>query len=150
MTKIKPLNDRVLIERVEAASKSAGGILLPDSAKEKPTEGRIVALGAGKVGDGGTRIPLTVQVGERVLFGSYAGTQIKEAGKEYLILDASEILAVVDDTPFGKESGASKGTAAKGAKGDTGGKSEKSERSEKSDKSEKSSKSDSPKKGKKK
>ena len=105
MPNIKPLNDRVLLERIEASDKTAGGILLPDSAKEKPTEGRIVAVGEGKVRDNGTRVPLAVKVGHRVLFSSYAGTQIKEGGKEYLILEASEILAVVDDEPFAKAGG---------------------------------------------
>jgi chaperonin GroES len=100
MSKIKPLNDRVLIERVEASEKTAGGILLPDSAKEKPTEGRIVATGDGRRTDKGERLPLSVAVGDRVLFSSYAGTAIKEGGSEYLILDESEILAVVDDKPF--------------------------------------------------
>jgi chaperonin GroES len=116
MSNIKPLNDRVLLERIEASDKTAGGILLPDSAKEKPTEGRIVAVGEGKVRDNGTRVPLAVKVGNRVLFSSYAGTQIKEGGKEYLILEASEILAVVDDAPFGKGAAASKKAASKEAK----------------------------------
>ena len=102
MPKIKPLNDRVLIERVEADAKTAGGILLPDSAKEKPTEGRIIATGDGRRTDKGERIPLSVAKGDRVLFSSYAGTAVKEAGHEYLILDESEILAVVDDKPFPK------------------------------------------------
>ena len=110
MTKIKPLYDRVLIERLEASEKTAGGILLPDSAKEKPTEGRIIATGEGKFGDSGDRIPLSVSKGDRVLFSSYAGTSIKEGGHEYLILEQSEILAVVDDKPFGgaKKSGGKK------------------------------------------
>ena len=102
MPKIKPLNDRVLLERVEADSKTAGGILLPDSAKEKPTEGLIVATGDGRRTDKGERIPLSVSKGDRVLFSSYAGTAVKEGGHEYLILDESEILAVVDDKPFPK------------------------------------------------
>ena len=100
MPKIKPLNDRVLIQRIEASDTTAGGIVLPDSAKEKPTEGRIVATGAGRRTDEGKRIPLAVEVGDRVLFSSYAGTSVKEGGEEYLILDESEILAVVDDKPF--------------------------------------------------
>lgn len=104
MTKIKPLYDRVLVERIEASDKTSGGILLPDSAKEKPTEGRIVACGDGKMGDDGKRIPLSVKAGDRVLFSSYAGTNIKESGAEYLILEQSEILAIVDDKPFAKKS----------------------------------------------
>ena len=102
MSNIKPLNDRVLIERIEASNTTAGGIVLPDSAKEKPTEGRIVAVGDGRNSDAGTRIPLTVAVGDRILFGSYAGTAIQEEGQEYLILEESEILAVLDDKPFAK------------------------------------------------
>ena len=102
MPNIKPLNDRVLLERIEASDKTAGGILLPDSAKEKPTEGRVIATGEGRRSDKGDRVPLTVQVGDRVLFSSYAGTSVKEDGSEYLILDESEILAVVDDKPFPK------------------------------------------------
>ena len=100
MANIKPLNDRVLIERIEASDTTAGGIVLPESAKEKPTEGRIVATGDGRRGDKGSRIPLTVSVGDRVLFSSYAGTSVKDGGSEYLILDESKILAVVDDKPF--------------------------------------------------
>jgi chaperonin GroES len=90
----------VLLERIEASEKTAGGILLPDSAKEKPTEGRVVATGDGRRSDEGERVPLAVKVGDRVLFSSYAGTAIKDGGHEYLILDESEILAVVDDKPF--------------------------------------------------
>ncbi len=100
MPKIKPLNDRVLIERLEASEKTAGGIVLPDTAKEKPTQGRVVATGSGRQTDKGERVPLSVKVGDRVLFSSYAGTSIKESGQEYLILEESEILAVVDDAPF--------------------------------------------------
>jgi len=108
MPKIKPLNDRVLIERVEADAKTAGGILLPDSAKEKPTEGRIVATGDGRRTDKGERIALSVKIGDRVLFSSYAGTSVKEGGSEYLILDEGEILAVVDNKPFPKAKKAKK------------------------------------------
>jgi chaperonin GroES len=109
MPSIKPLNDKVLIERIEASDKTAGGILLPDTAKEKPTEGRVVATGDGKVTDEGKRLPLGVKTGDRILFGSFAGTAVKEQGKEYLILDESEILAVVDDKPFpGEKSAPSK------------------------------------------
>jgi len=100
MAKIKPLYDKVLVERLQAEEKTAGGIVLPDTAKEKPTEGRVVATGGGRVADDGNAVPPTVKVGDRILFGSYAGTDIKEEGKEYLILDESEILAVVDDKPW--------------------------------------------------
>jgi chaperonin GroES len=104
MPRMKPLNDKVLIERIEASEKTAGGILLPDTAKEKPTEGRVVATGDGKVTDEGKRVPCGVKAGDRVLFGSYSGTTVKEQGKEYLILDEGEILAVVDDAPWPGES----------------------------------------------
>lgn len=100
MPSLKPLNDKVLIERLEAVDKTSGGILLPDSAKEKPTEGRIVAAGDGRWNDEGKRVPLTVKAGDRVLFSAYAGTQVKDGGKEYLILDESEVLAVLDEKPW--------------------------------------------------
>lgn len=100
MPSIKPLNDKVLIERLEAVDKTAGGILLPDSAKEKPTEGRVVAAGDGRFDDEGKRVPIGVKAGDRVLFSAYAGTQVKEGGKEYLILEVSEVLAVLDDKPW--------------------------------------------------
>ncbi|MFV1960086.1 MAG: co-chaperone GroES [Planctomycetota bacterium] len=100
MPKIKPLYDKVLLERLEAEEKTAGGIVLPDTAKEKPTQGRIVATGKGRLTDAGEQIAPGVTVGERVLFGSYAGTEVKSEGKKYLILDEGEILAVVDDKPW--------------------------------------------------
>ena len=108
MSAIKPLNDKVLIERTEAVDKSAGGILLPDSAKEKPTEGRVIAAGDGRWNDDGQRVPLTVKPGDRVLFSAYAGTQVKESGKEYLILDESEVLAVLDEKPWSAAAGSGK------------------------------------------
>ncbi len=107
MPNIKPLYDNVLVQRVEARGTTAGGIVLPDSAKEKPTEGRIVAVGDGKLTDAGSRVALSVNIGDRIIFGSYAGTSIKEEGQEYLILGESEILAIVDGKPW---------TAAKKAK----------------------------------
>lgn len=100
--KIKPLYDKVLVERLKAEEKTAGGIVLPDTAKEKPTEGRIVATGDGRLTNDGERVAPSVKVGDRVLFGSYSGTEIKAEGKEYLILDESEILAVVDDKPWAR------------------------------------------------
>jgi chaperonin GroES len=99
---IKPLYDKVLAERLKAEDKTAGGIVLPDSAKEKPTEGRVIARGDGRLSDDGERMALSVKVGDRILFGSYSGTEIKADGKEYLILDESEILAIVDDKPWPK------------------------------------------------
>lgn len=110
MAKIRPLHDKVLVERVESLDKTAGGIVLPDTAKEKPTEGRVIAVGAGRLDDAGQRIAMSVKTGDRVLFGSFAGTAVKESGKEYLLLDESELLGVIDDAPWG---GAASGKAAK-------------------------------------
>ena len=92
---IRPLGDRVLVQRVEAEEKTAGGILLPESAKEKPKEGVIVAVGEGKLNNEGNRTPLNVKNGERVLFSSYAGTEVKYQGEEYLIMGENDILAVI-------------------------------------------------------
>ena len=93
--KVKPLNDKVLVRRLEAEEKTKGGIVLPDSAKEKPKEGEILALGDGKLLEDGKRAPFQVKQGDRVLFSSYAGTEIKVEGEEYLILSEEDILAVV-------------------------------------------------------
>jgi chaperonin GroES len=94
--KIRPLADKVLVERVEAENKTAGGIVLPDTAKEKPQRGKIVGVGQGKVLDDGTRKEMQVKKGDTVLFTSYAGTEIKINGKEYLIMDESDIMAVIE------------------------------------------------------
>jgi chaperonin GroES len=94
--KIRPLSDKVLVERVEAEAKTAGGIVLPDTAKEKPQRGRIVAVGEGKLLEDGTRRQVQVKKGDLVLFTSYAGTEIKVEGKEYLIMDESDIMAVIE------------------------------------------------------
>ena len=94
--KIRPLADKVLVERVEAEAKTAGGIVLPDTAKEKPQRGRIVAVGEGKLLEDGTRRQVQVKKGDLVLFTSYAGTEIKVEGKEYLIMDESDIMAVIE------------------------------------------------------
>ena len=95
MSTIKPLRDRVLIQRVEANEKTAGGIVLPDTAKEKPKRGRVVAVGQGKLLENGTRSKMQVKKGNEVLFGSYAGTDITVEGKEMLIMSEDDILAVV-------------------------------------------------------
>ncbi|WP_280530757.1 co-chaperone GroES [Ornithinibacillus bavariensis] len=92
---IKPLGDRVVIELVEQEEKTASGIVLPDSAKEKPQEGRIVAVGSGRVTESGERVQLEVSEGDRIIFSKFAGTEVKYDGKEYLILRESDILAVV-------------------------------------------------------
>ncbi len=94
--KIRPLSDKVLVERVEAEAKTAGGIVLPDTAKEKPQKGKIVAVGEGKLLEDGTRKAVQVKKGDLVLFTSYAGTEIKVDGKEYLIMDESDIMAVIE------------------------------------------------------
>ncbi len=93
---IKPLADKVIIQRTEAESKTAGGIVLPDSAKEKPKRGKVIAVGEGKILDNGSRAPMNVKKGQEVLFSSYAGTEVKMDGKEYLIMDESEIMAIID------------------------------------------------------
>jgi len=94
--KIRPLADKVLVERVEAENKTAGGIVLPDAAKEKPQRGKIVSVGEGKILDDGTRKKMQVKKGDLVLFTSYAGTEVKIDGKEHLIMDESDIMAVIE------------------------------------------------------
>ena len=94
--KIRPLGDKVIVERLEASAVTAGGIVLPDSAKEKPQRGKIVSVGDGKQLDDGSRAEMTVKKGQQVLFTSYAGTEVKVAGKELLIMDESDILAIVE------------------------------------------------------
>jgi chaperonin GroES len=94
---IRPLFDRVLIERTEEPSKTASGLFLPETAKEKPAEGRILAIGNGRVSEKGEVKPLTVKVGDRVLFGKYAGTEIKVDGADRLILREDDILGIIED-----------------------------------------------------
>jgi chaperonin GroES len=94
--KIRPLNDRVLVIRIEEEEKTSGGIIIPDTAKEKPQEGRVVAAGPGKFDDNGKRMPLDVKEGDRVLFGKYAGNDIKIDGAEHLIMREDDILAILD------------------------------------------------------
>jgi len=93
---IKPLGDRVLIQRLEAEEKTSGGIVLPDSAKEKPKEGIVLALGPGKLLEDGKRSTFSVEKGNRVIFSSYAGTEVKWQGEEYLLMSEEDILAVVE------------------------------------------------------
>lgn len=92
---IKPLGDRIIIELVESEEKTASGIVLPDSAKEKPQEGKVVAVGSGRVLESGERVALEVAVGDRIIFSKYGGTEVKYEGTEYLILRESDILAVI-------------------------------------------------------
>ena len=94
--KIRPLADKVLVQRVEAEAKTAGGIVLPDAAKEKPQKGKIISVGEGKVLDDGTVRKIQVKKGDVVLFTSYAGTDVKIDGKEYLIMSESDIMAVIE------------------------------------------------------
>lgn len=98
MVSIKPLHDRVVVERTEADGKTAGGILLPDTAKEKPKRGTVIAVGPGRVLDTGVVRPVDLEKGDRVLFGEFAGSEIKLDGKEYLVLNENEVLAVLDET----------------------------------------------------
>ena len=94
--KIRPLNDRILIKRVEEEEKTKGGIIIPDSAKEKPAEGIVVAVGNGKRNDKGERIALEVKAGDRVLFSKYGGTDVKLEGEDHLIMREDDILAIVE------------------------------------------------------
>ena len=93
---IKPLADRVLIEPLDEKEEKIGSIYIPDTAKEKPNEGKVVSTGPGKIADDGKIVPMEVKAGQRVLYGKYSGTEIKESGKEYLIVRESDILAVIE------------------------------------------------------
>lgn len=93
---LKPLGDRVVVKTIEEEQKTAGGIVLPDTAKEKPQKGEVLAVGTGKLLDNGERVPLEVKVGDKVIFAKYGGTEVKVDGKEYLILRESDILAIAE------------------------------------------------------
>ena len=105
--KFRPLHDRVVVRRIEGEEKTKGGIIIPDTAKEKPQEGEVIAAGEGKRKDDGTRIGLDVKEGDRVLFGKYSGSEIKLDGEEYLIMREDEILGVIERA--GAASGGKKG-----------------------------------------
>ena len=92
---IKPLEDRIVIKQVEAEQTTASGLVIPDTAKEKPQEGEVLAVGPGRVDDNGNRVPLDVAVGDKVIYSKYGGTEVKYAGEEFLILSARDILAVI-------------------------------------------------------
>ena len=94
--KLTPLQDRILVQRVEEETTTKGGILIPDTAKEKPAEGKVIAAGNGKVGDDGKRIALEVKVGDRILFGKYSGTEVKIEGEEYLIMREDDVLGIIE------------------------------------------------------
>jgi len=94
--KIRPLQDRVIVKRIEEEEKTKGGIIIPDTAKEKPQQGKVVAVGKGKVGEDGKVTPLDVKVGDRILFGKYAGSEVKLDGEEHLIMREDDILGVLE------------------------------------------------------
>lgn len=96
MANIRPLHDRILIKRIEEQEQVRGGIIIPDTAKEKPQEGEVIAVGEGKKRDNGERVPLDVKEGDRVLFGKYAGTEVKLDDEEYLIMREEDILGVIE------------------------------------------------------
>ncbi len=95
--KIKPLQDRLVVKRIEEEEKTKGGIIIPDSAKEKPQEGKVVAVGDGKTLESGKKSPLTVKPGDKILFGKYSGTEIKIDGEEHLIMREDDVLGIVED-----------------------------------------------------
>ena len=94
--KIRPLHDRILVERLEEKEAKKGGIIIPDTAKEKPQEGKVIAVGNGKVTDEGTKIPLDVKAGDKILFGKYSGSEVKIDDKEYLIMREDDVLAILE------------------------------------------------------
>ena len=94
--KLRPLQDRILVQRVEEEKTTKGGIIIPDTAKEKPAEGKVIAVGNGKVGDDGKRIALEIKEGDRILFGKYSGTEVKIEGEEYLIMREDDVLGVIE------------------------------------------------------
>ena len=94
--KIRPLHDRILVERQEEQETKKGGIIIPDTAKEKPQEGKVIAAGNGKVGDDGKKIPLDVKAGDRILFGKYSGSEVKIEDDEYLIMREEDVLAILE------------------------------------------------------
>lgn len=94
--KVRPLHDRVIVKRMKEEEKTKGGIIIPDTAKEKPVEGKVIAVGDGKLNDEGKKIPLEVKAGDKILFGKYAGTEIQIDGEEHLIMREDDIIAIVE------------------------------------------------------
>jgi chaperonin GroES len=94
--KLRPLQDRIIVQRVEEESKTKGGIIIPDSAKEKPAEGIVISVGKGKVAEDGKLIPMEVKTGDRILFGKYSGTEVKVEGEEYLIMREDDVLGIIE------------------------------------------------------
>jgi len=97
--KVRPLRDRILVKRLEEQEQKVGGIIIPDTAKEKPQQGKVIAAGNGRVNDEGKTLPLDVKAGDTILFGKYSGTEIKIEGEEYLILREDEVLGVIEGVP---------------------------------------------------
>jgi chaperonin GroES len=94
--KLRPLNDRILVKRVEEEAKTKGGIIIPDTAKEKPAEGKVINVGKGALNPEGNRVPLEVKIGDRILFGKYGGQEIKVEGEEYMIMSEQEVLCIIE------------------------------------------------------
>ena len=94
--KLRPLQDRILVQRVEEETTTKGGIIIPDTAKEKPAEGKVIAVGSGKLGEDGKRTALEIKAGDRILFGKYSGTEVKIEGEEFLIMREDDVLGVID------------------------------------------------------
>jgi chaperonin GroES len=94
---VRPLHDKILIKRIDAPQMTKGGIVIPDTVKEKPQEGKVVAVGKGRILESGKVVPLAVKSGDRILFGKYGGTEIKLNGEDYIILDENEVLAVIEE-----------------------------------------------------
>src|SRR6516164_8426936 len=104
--KFRPLHDRVVVKRIDAEEKTAGGIIIPDTAKEKPSQGEIIAVGPGARDETGKLVPLDVKVGDRILFGKWSGTEVKLDGVEYLIMKESDIMGIVEGQPAAKRKAA--------------------------------------------
>ena len=100
--KFRPLHDRIVVTRIDAEGKTAGGIIIPDTAKEKPTEGKVIAVGPGGRDESGKLIPIDLKAGDRVLFGKWSGTEVKIDGVDYLIMKESDIMGVIEQTPARK------------------------------------------------
>ncbi|MFP4445214.1 MAG: co-chaperone GroES [Desulfosudaceae bacterium] len=94
--KFRPLHDRILVQRVEQETKTKGGIIIPDTAKEKPIEGKVIAVGQGRIGEDGKVLPLDIKKGDRILFGKYGGTEVKIDGEEYLIMREDDVLGILE------------------------------------------------------
>ncbi|MDA9534080.1 co-chaperone GroES [Bradyrhizobium sp. CCBAU 25338] len=104
--KFRPLHDRVVVKRIEAEDKTAGGIIIPDTAREKPSQGEVIAVGRGRRDEAGKPIPIDLQVGDRVLFGKWSGTEVTIDGQELLIMKESDVMGVLTDLPIAKKKAA--------------------------------------------